>query len=197
MSDKEHTPEHEEQQQNETASTPKEVPTEPADQLVETPEDQSDLEKSIVAEREDKSEKKDTSVISESDDEDETPQQNPTTAKGTNKAVNVEEANDTAHEDAMVEESEKPSESSSTSKNSEDDTDHEDAMVAEASSKTPRDAQEEVDNAVAEDSEDESTGERHDIEKKNYEELSQEDLVQVFLLVDLKYFFERMQINLE
>ena len=39
MSDKEHTPEHEEQQQNETASTPKEVPTEPADQLVETPED--------------------------------------------------------------------------------------------------------------------------------------------------------------
>ena len=83
MSDKEHTPEHEEQQQNETASTPKEVPTEPADQ--------SDLEKSIVAEREDKSEKKDTSVISESDDEDETPQQNPTTAKGTNKAVNVEE----------------------------------------------------------------------------------------------------------
>ena len=177
MSDKEHTPEHEEQQQNETASTPKEVPTEPADQLVETPEDQSDLEKSIVAEREDKSEKKDTSVISESDDEDETPQQNPTTAKGTNKAVNVEEANDTAHEDAMVEESEKPSESSSTSKNSEDDTDHEDAMVAEASSKTPRDAQEEVDNAVAEDSEDESTGERHDIEKKNYEELSQEDLV--------------------
>lgn len=177
MSDKEHTPEHEEQQQNETASTPKEVPTEPADQLVETPEDQSDLEKSIVAEREDKSEKKDTSVISESDDEDETPQQNPTTAKGTNKAVSVEEANDTAHEDAMVEESEKPSESSSTSKNSEDDTDHEDAMVAEASSKTPRDAQEEVDNAVAEDSEDESTGERHNIEKKNYEELSQEDLV--------------------
>ncbi|NJW51635.1 DUF349 domain-containing protein [Salinimicrobium sp. CDJ15-91] len=45
----------------------------------------------------------------------------------------------------------------------------------EASGK--RDAQSEVDDAVAEDSEDETTGERHEIEKKDYHAMSKEALV--------------------
>ncbi|MFD0976115.1 DUF349 domain-containing protein [Salinimicrobium gaetbulicola] len=43
--------------------------------------------------------------------------------------------------------------------------------------KTPKDAQSEVDDAVAEDSEDESAGERHGIEKKDYHAMSKEALV--------------------
>jgi hypothetical protein len=43
--------------------------------------------------------------------------------------------------------------------------------------KQPRDAQSEVDDAVAEDSEDESAGERHGIEKKDYHAMSKEALV--------------------
>lgn len=44
-------------------------------------------------------------------------------------------------------------------------------------SKEPKDAQSEVDEAVAEDSEDESAGERHTIEKKDYHAMSKEALV--------------------
>lgn len=43
---------------------------------------------------------------------------------------------------------------------------------------SPKNAQEELDDAVAEDSEDESAGERHEIEKKDYHALSKEALVE-------------------
>ena len=65
--------------------------------------------------------------------------------------------------------------SSVTSKDThedEDDTEDEKKVAA------PKNAQDELDDAVAEDSEDESAGERHEIEKKDYHAMNKEALVE-------------------
>ncbi|SFN79092.1 DUF349 domain-containing protein [Salegentibacter flavus] len=62
-------------------------------------------------------------------------------------------------------------------KDSEENSDQEEEEEEEESeTKTPKDAQEDVDNAVAEDSEDESAGERHNIAQKDYHSMSKEEL---------------------
>lgn len=82
----------------------------------------------------------------------------------------------TDHEDAMV------SESESGKKNQKDEDDDEDldseigdAVVGE-NKKSSGSHEEDMDSAVAEDSEDESASERHNIEKKDYHSMSKEAL---------------------
>ncbi|QYA27036.1 DUF349 domain-containing protein [Gramella sp. MT6] len=84
----------------------------------------------------------------------------------------------TDHEDAMV------SESASRRKKAEDEDDDEDdldsdigdAVVGENKKSSATSHEEDMESAVAEDSEDESAGERHDIEKKDYHSMSKEAL---------------------
>ncbi|GHA43961.1 hypothetical protein GCM10007103_26480 [Salinimicrobium marinum] len=57
-----------------------------------------------------------------------------------------------------------------------DDEDDEDTPKADATSK-PKDAQSELEDSVAEESEDESAGERHGIARKDYHSMSKEQLV--------------------
>ena len=84
----------------------------------------------------------------------------------------------TDHEDAMV------SESASKNKKTENDDDDEDeldsdigdAVVGENKKSSGNDHEEDMESAVAEDSEDESAGERHDIEKKDYHSMTKEAL---------------------
>ncbi|SDL74052.1 protein of unknown function [Salinimicrobium catena] len=59
----------------------------------------------------------------------------------------------------------------------ESDDEEEEDEEKPTSQDRPKDAQSEVDDAVAEDSEDESAGERHGIEKKDYHAMSKEALV--------------------
>ena len=81
----------------------------------------------------------------------------------------------TDHEDAMVSESE--SRKIEDDEDDDDDLDSEigDAVVGE-NKKSSGNHEEDMESAVAEDSEDESAGERHDIEKKDYHSMSQEAL---------------------
>ena len=80
----------------------------------------------------------------------------------------------TDHEDAMVSESESQS---NKDQETEDDTDSDlgDAVVGE-NKKSSGNHEEDMDSAVAEDSEDESANERHNIEKKDYHSMNKEDL---------------------
>lgn len=136
----------------------------------------SDLEKSLVEERADKDGVEDKAIHSESDDESSTEASaQPKAKQGTNKAKSVVEADDTAHEDAIVAEAESdtPDENIKTDASIVDDDDEDDSSEKPSA---PKNAQEEVDDAVAEDSEDDSNAERHEIEKKNYESMSQVDL---------------------
>ena len=137
---------------------------------------ESDLEKSLVEERADKDGVEDKAIHSESDDESSTKASTqPKPKQGTNKAKPVVEADDTAHEDAIVAEAESdtPDENIKTDASIVDDEDEDNGSEKPSA---PKNAQEEVDDAVAEDSEDDSNAERHEIEKKNYESMSQLDL---------------------
>lgn len=58
----------------------------------------------------------------------------------------------------------------------EEEKEEEEQEEKEKDTKTPKDAQEDVDEAVAEDSEDESAGERHNIPQKDYHSMSKEQL---------------------
>lgn len=157
---------------NKEAQTPQSsTPKQPSEAKID-----SDLEKSLVEERADKDGVEDKAIHSESDDESSTEASTQPKAKqGTNKAKPVVEADDTAHEDAIVAEAESdtPDENIKTDASIVDDEDEEDSSEKPSA---PKNAQEEVDDAVAEDSEDDSNAERHEIEKKNYESMSQVDL---------------------
>ncbi|WP_373059063.1 DUF349 domain-containing protein [Zunongwangia sp. H14] len=89
--------------------------------------------------------------------------------------------NDTAG--AFVQENKKQETISANSKSraqedndDEDDVDHVGGAILDENRKSPKTHQEDVDEAVAEESEDESAGERHDIEKKDYHSMSKEQL---------------------
>lgn len=98
------------------------------------------------------------------------------TAKPEEKDSEVKKAPETDSEetsedkDAEETSEEKNKDSKETSAKDEEDD------VEEDLPKTPKDAQGDVDDAVAEDSEDETTGERHNIPKKDYHSMSKEAL---------------------
>ena len=88
------------------------------------------------------------------------------------KKEDVEETSEVTSEENKedVEETSEENDKDAEETSEEDDEDEEDQP------KTPKDAQGDVDDAVAEDSEDESTGERHNITKKDYHSMSKEAL---------------------
>ena len=82
----------------------------------------------------------------------------------------------TDHEDAMISESASGRKTTSEEDDEDDlDSDIGDAVVGE-NKKSSSGHEEDMESAVAEDSEDESAGERHDIEKKDYHAMSKEAL---------------------
>ncbi|WP_026914854.1 DUF349 domain-containing protein [Christiangramia portivictoriae] len=86
-------------------------------------------------------------------------------------------SNSTDHEDAMISESETRRPEATSEEQDEDlNSDIGEAVVGE-NQKSSGNHEEDMDNAVAEDSEDESAGERHAIEKKDYHSMSKEALV--------------------
>ncbi|WP_295181549.1 DUF349 domain-containing protein [uncultured Christiangramia sp.] len=94
-----------------------------------------------------------------------------------NKSVRkVSESTD--HEDAIVSESENRKTAANTEEQDEDlDSDIGEAVVGE-NQKGSGSHEEDMENSVAEESEDESAGERHTIEKKDYHSMSKEALVE-------------------
>ena len=88
------------------------------------------------------------------------------------------EANDMAEvQSASAEDPIRSEEESSASTNQEGGQEEDKEDVEEASPTPRKNAQEELDDAVAEDSEDESAGERHGIPKKDYHAMTKEALV--------------------
>ncbi len=84
----------------------------------------------------------------------------------------------TDHEDAIVSESASRRKKAKDEDDDEDDLDSDigDAVVGENKKSSGTSHEEDMESAVAEDSEDESAGERHDIEKKDYHSMSKEAL---------------------
>lgn len=115
----------------------------------------------------------------ETDDEDD--------EKAASKATSKESSSENAEDDdtsdvkdpffdtRTIENSDATPISEETTSEATEDQDSEDEEPS--NSGKPKDAQSELDEAVAEDSEDESTGERHGIEKKDYHAMSKEALV--------------------
>lgn len=102
-------------------------------------------------------------------------------AEATEETSEEKNTDDTA--EALVDEAEatqdkKEAEESHSPEAALESDDEEEEEVSSQESKKPKDAQSEVDEAVAEDSEDESAGERHGIEKKDYHAMSKEALVE-------------------
>ncbi|MDT0642893.1 DUF349 domain-containing protein [Zunongwangia sp. F363] len=109
-----------------------------------------------------------------------------TSAKSAENAGETEEKphpdNDTAG--AFVQENKKQEDISANSRsrekdedsNDDDDVDHVGGAILDENRKSSKTHQEDVDEAVAEESEDECAGERHDIEKKDYHSMSKEQL---------------------
>ena len=88
----------------------------------------------------------------------------------------AKQSTSTDHEDAMVSESASAKKTQSKEDDDEDlDSEIGDAVVGE-NKKSEGNHEEDMDTAVAEDSEDESANERHDIEKKDYHSMSKEAL---------------------
>ncbi len=77
-----------------------------------------------------------------------------------------------------IDKTEEPKDSpiAASENDSEETSDQEEEEEEKSETKTPKEAQEDVDDAVAEDSEDESTGERHNIAQKDYHSMSKEEL---------------------
>ena len=151
-----------EKSEAEETSTEKETVIEPAETASEIKTDDDKLEDAMIAEAGDKKNtSEENKASSEEDDE--------------NDAILEESRKKTRPEEEKVQ-AETGAKAEDTSH--EDDEDEDETSVEEG--RTSKHHQEHIDDSVAEDSEDESKAERHDIPKKDYHAMSKEQLVDEF-----------------
>ncbi|MGY5851174.1 DUF349 domain-containing protein [Salegentibacter sp. F14] len=131
-------------------------------------EKESELEGAMVEEATSGKSSKDKEIADSLDesmleDDEQTDSEKPTEDKNTDKEESSKEEllTEAKSDKEVIEEEEK---------------EEEEQEEKEKDTKTPKDAQEDVDEAVAEDSEDESAGERHNIPQKDYHSMSKEQL---------------------
>ncbi|OEY73157.1 DUF349 domain-containing protein [Salegentibacter salarius] len=149
-----------EKSETEETSTEKETVIEPAETASEIKTEDDKLEDAMIAEAGDKKNtSEENKASSEEDDE--------------NDAILEESRKKTRPEEEKVQ--------AETGAKAEDTSDDEDEdETSEEEGRTSKHHQEHIDDSVAEDSEDETKAERHDIPKKDYHAMSKEQLVDEF-----------------
>ncbi|MDX1426597.1 MAG: DUF349 domain-containing protein, partial [Salegentibacter mishustinae] len=151
-----------EKSETEETSTEKETVIEPAETASEIKTDDDKLEDAMIAEAGDKKNtSEENKASSEEDDE--------------NDAILEESRKKTRPEEEKVQ-AETGAKTEDTSHEDDEDEDE----TSEEEGRTSKHHQEHIDDSVAEDSEDESKAERHDIPKKDYHAMSKEQLVDEF-----------------
>ena len=159
-------------QKSETQKTSeeKDAVIEPAETASEIKSEDDSLEDAMIAEAGDtKNTSEENKASKEEDDEDDA------ILEESRKKKRPEEEKD------QVETGAKPEEKSGEAHSeNDDDDDDEDDETSEEDGRTSKHHQEHIDDSVAEDSEDETKAERHDIPKKDYHAMSKEQLADEF-----------------
>ncbi|PKD20193.1 chromosome segregation protein [Salegentibacter salinarum] len=162
--------------ETEKTSEEKDAVIEPAETASEIKSEDDNLEDAMIAEAGDTKNTSEENKASKEQDDDDDP-----LLEESRKQTKPEQQKVQAETGAEAEEnSDKSSSEKSEGTDSEEDSDEDEETSEEEEGRTSKHHQEHIDDSVAEDSEDETKAERHDIPKKDYHAMSKEQLVDEF-----------------